>query len=479
MNNYKATIGIEVHAELKTNTKVFSKAQNSYHALVNTASSIVDLGYPGVLPIVNQEVINKALLAALALNCHINETMHFDRKNYFYPDLPKGYQITQSRTPIGYDGYLTIYNKEIGIERLHIEEDTCKSLHDNEKTLLNYNRAGVPLIEIVTKPVISSGEEAMLYLERLKELLFYLDISDCKMEEGSMRADVNVSVSKDEKLGTKCEVKNIGSIKDVGIAINYEIKRQIAKLEKGEQIIEETRKFDAKTNTTILMRVKEVGNDYRYFPEPDIPYLYLTFEEINKTKEKLYLLPDERRSIYLNKGIIEINVEKLIGNKKISDYLNNFLDTNINFKIASNLLLGDISSYLNKNKEDLTNTKLTKEKFIELVTMLDENIISSRICKDILKDILTLDLSIKEILEKNNISLLSNQDELTAIIKDVLKENPDSVKDYQNGKENAFKYLMGMVMKKTKGSANPQSVNAILTNLLSNNVNWLLTSFHV
>ena len=471
MNDYKLTVGIEVHVELKTNSKVFSTAKNSYNELVNTCSSIVDLGYPGVLPVVNKEVINKGILTSLALNCDVTKIMHFDRKNYFYPDLPKGYQITQARTPIGTNGYVNIGDKNIGILELHIEEDTCKSLHDNGKTLLNYNRAGVPLIEIVSRPDIHSKEDAMKYLERLKELLFYLDISDCKMEEGSMRADVNVSVSKTDELGTKCEVKNIGSIKDVGIAIEYEANRQIAILENGGSIREETRKFDKDTSSTILMRVKEVGNDYRYFPEPDIPYLYLGDEDINKQKEKLVLLPNERRNIYLNKGILDVNVEKLINNKSLSDYLNMYLDTDINFKIASNLLLGDISSYLNKEKIEISDTKLTLNKFMELVKMLDENIISSRIAKDILEDVLTLDLSIKEILDKNNISLLSSSDELESIVLEVLKENEASVRDYKNGKENAFKFLMGMVMKKTKGSANPKMVNDILSDLLSKDVN--------
>ena len=234
-NSYVPTIGIEVHVELKTNTKIFSPSKNSYDECVNVNINEIDLAYPGVLPTVNSEVVEKALKASLALNCLINKKMHFDRKNYYYPDLPKGYQITQNKTPIGYDGYVLINTndgvKKIEIERIHMEEDTCKSIHINNKTLLNYNRAGVPLIEIVTKPCISNGDEAVKYLEELKETLFYLGVSDCKIEEGSMRADVNVSVSKDNKLGTKCEVKNIGSISSVKTAIDYEINRQIDLLE--------------------------------------------------------------------------------------------------------------------------------------------------------------------------------------------------------------------------------------------------------
>ena len=468
MNDYKATIGIEVHVELKTNSKVFSPSLNNYDSYVNSNVSVIDLGYPGVLPVVNREVVNKALKASLALNCNINKVMHFDRKNYFYPDLPKGYQITQGRTPIGYDGYIKINDEKIvRIERLHIEEDTAKSLHSNGKTLLNYNRAGVPLVEIVSKPDITNAEEAVSYLERLRELLFYLDISDCKIEEGSMRADVNVSVSKTDKLGVKCEVKNIGSITNVGIAINSEIKRQIEILEAGGIIEEETRKFNAVDGSTTLMRKKEVGNEYRYFPEPDIPYLHLTDSEIEDMRSKLVLLPDERRKIYLDKGIILVNVEKIMNNKDISDYLNNYLDTNIDFKIASNILLGDISAYLNKNKISLNDTKLNKDKFIDLVNMLSSGDISSKIFKDILNDLLELDLSVKEILDKNNISLNNNTDELVEIVKSVLLENENSVNDYKNGKENAFKFLMGMCMKATKGSANPKLITDILRDLLS------------
>lgn len=471
MNDYKVTIGIEVHVELKTKTKVFSSSLNNYDLLPNSSVTLFDYGYPGSLPLLNKEVVDKGILTSLLLNCKVRKDMHFDRKNYFYPDLSKGYQITQADTPIGYDGYLDIGNKKVGITELHIEEDTCKSIHDGGKTYLNYNRAGVPLLEIVSEPDMNSKEEAMRYLERLRELLYYFDVSDCKMEEGSMRADVNISVSKTDKLGVRSEIKNIGSIKDVGVAIDYEIKRKIALLEKNEELREETRRFDSKTNSTILMRIREVDSGSRYFPDPDFPILHLTDEDISNIKKKIILTPDERRKIYLDKGIIDINVEKIINNKVISDYLNNFIDSDINFVIASNLLLGDISSYLNKSKIELSETKLTNDKFIELVNMLDDGTISSRICKDILDDVLETDLSIKDILSKNNITLLNDTDSLSKIIKEVLDENEASVKDYKSGKQNAIKYLMGMVMKKTKGAANPKMVNDLLIELLSKDVN--------
>ena len=469
--DYTPTIGIEVHIEVMSNTKIFSPSVNGYSDSVNRHVNIIDLGMPGVLPSLNKEVIYKALKASLALNCTINKRMHFDRKCYYYPDLPKGYQITQNETPIGINGKLKIGDdKYVLIEEMHIEEDTCKSLHVNGYTLLNYNRSGVPLIEIVTKPCITSSSDAMSYLENLRELMLYLGVSDCKIEEGSMRADVNVSVSKTDTLGTKCEVKNIGSIKDVGIAINEEIKRQIDILEGGGTLIPETRRFDSKLNTTVSMRKKEVGNDYRYIPEPDIPYVVLEDSYIENVKKDIVMLPSERREIYTNNGISNVNIEKLIANKDLSDYLNKFIDKNINLKIASNILLGDITSYLNKNKLSVYDTKIDS-KFIDIVNYLDSGKLSSKNFKDILQDLMESDLSLDEILKKNNISLVSNSDELMKVVTKVLDENKASVNDYKNGKDNAFKYLMGMVMKETKGSANPVIVNKLLKDLLSKDVN--------
>jgi len=466
-NNYTPTIGIEVHVEVLTNTKIFSKSINGYSDSVNKNVNVIDLGYPGTLPRVNKEVVHKALKAALGLNCSINKVMHFDRKCYYYPDLPKGYQITQSRTPIGINGKLKIdEDRYIEIEEMHIEEDTCKSIHVNGKTLLNYNRSGVPLIEIVSKPVIKSSDEAVKYLESLRELLLYLGVSDCKIEEGSMRADVNVSISKTDELGTKCEVKNIGSISNVKTAIEEEMKRQIEILENGGVIIPETRRFDSKNNTTVSMRKKEVGNDYRYIGEPDIPYVILDDSYIESVKRELIMLPNERRKIYKENGISDINIDKLINNKSMSDFLNKFIDKNINLKIASNILLGDIASYLNKNDIKLEETKI-EDKFVEVVNSLDSNKISSKIFKDILNDLMEKEDSLDDILKQNGISLVSNEEDLIKIVEKVLSENENSVNDYKNGKDNAFKYLMGMVMKETKGSANPVVVNNLLKDLLS------------
>ena len=468
MTNYIPTIGIEVHVELKTNTKIFSPSTNGYGQMANSLINPIDLGYPGTLPTVNKEVVNLAIKAAKILNCNIRHEMHFDRKNYFYPDNPKNFQITQSRTPIGYDGYVEIevggQKKRIEIEEMHIEEDTCKSTHRGNKTLLDFNRAGVPLIEIVTKPCISSSTEAKLYLEKLKELLFYCDVSDCKMEEGSMRCDANVSVRKNESdpYGTKCEIKNIGSISNVGISIEKEIIRQTRLLESGETFKAQTRRYDDKLGDTVLMRVKETGNDYRYFPEPDIPYLYVTDEMIKEVEQTIPMLPDERRKVYIEKGVSEINANKLVQNKPLSDYFNTMLDENTNFKTASNLLLGDISAYLNKTEKQITETTLTKERLLELISKIEDGSLTSKNLKDILETILESTKSIEEIIKDSGISNITDDTAIREIIKTIIANNPATVADYKAGHDRALKFFMGQVMKETKGSANPKLATDIL-----------------
>ena len=463
MNNYKPTIGIEVHLELNTNSKVFSHSKNKYSDTANTNINEIDLAYPGVLPTFNKGVLDKAILACLGLNMNISKVMHFDRKNYYYPDLPKGYQITQFDTPIGLDGYLTLSTgKKIGISDIHIEEDTCKSLHSNGKTLLNFNRCGVPLIEIVSAADMNSKEEAMDYAERLREIMLYLGVSDCKIEEGSMRFDVNVSVSKDDTLGVRSEIKNIGSISNIGDAIDYEVKRKIELLEKGEEPLFETRKFDSNSGTTVFMRTKDTNNDYRYFPEPDIPYLYLSEEDIDSVKQDLVMLPYERREVYKKRNVSDINIDKLIANKELSDYLNMFLDTNIDFVTASNILLGDICSYLNKKRISIFNTKLSKDRFILVVDALKNEEISSKIFKEILNSIME-----DESIDLDSYKQVDNDDEIESIIKSVLDKYPDSVADYKKGKDNAVKFLMGMCMKESGGKINPKRAMEILLNLLN------------
>lgn len=468
MSNYIATIGVEVHVELKTKTKIFSNSKNGYGQMANSLTNVIDLGYPGTLPTLNEEVVNLAIKAATVLNCKIRREMHFDRKNYFYPDNPKNYQITQFATPIGYDGYVEIEvdgeKKKVYIEEMHIEEDTCKSTHRGEKTLLDFNRAGVPLIEIVTKPCMSSSKEAKAYLEKLKELLFYSDISDCKMEEGSMRADANVSIRKKETdpFGIKAEIKNIGSISNVGLSIEKEIARQAKIYDAGETFKPQTRRFDDKLGDTVLMRVKETGNDYRYFPEPDIPFVIITDERIENVKKTIPMLPDERREKYVSIGVSEINTTKLIQNRSLSNYFNYLLEEKLNHQIASNLLLGDISAYLNKNEKEITDTTLSKERFIELVNLVDNNTLTSKNLKSILDIILESTDSIEVIMKNEGIENITDDKEIRKTIQKIIKDNPESVTDYKNGHDRAIKYLMGQVMKETKGKANPKMANDIL-----------------
>ena len=329
----KPTIGIEVHCELKTNSKAFSQSKNTYGEIPNTMINVLDLGYPGTLPVLNKKIIDLGIKAAIVLNCDITRTIYFDRKNYFYPDNPKNYQVTQNSTPIGRNGYVLIeydgIKKKIEIEEIHIEEDTCKSIHESNHTLLDFNRAGIPLVEIVTKPVISNEKEAVLYLEALREMFLYAGISDVKIEEGSMRCDLNISLSNTEKLGTKVEVKNIGSISNVADSVLYEIKRQEKLLNEGIVLKEETRRWDDKTSSTILMRVKETGNDYRYFPEPDIPKVIIDDEWINNIKKEIPMLPNELKEKYKNLGINEITIKTLIQNRELSLFLNQLIDKNI------------------------------------------------------------------------------------------------------------------------------------------------------
>lgn len=468
MSSYIPTVGIEVHCELKTNTKIFSNSVNGYGQMANALTNVVDLGYPGTLPTLNKEVLNLAIKAALILNCKIRPKMHFDRKNYFYPDNPKNYQITQAETPIGYDGYVEIEvngkKKKIEIEEMHIEEDTCKSTHRGTKTLLDFNRAGVPLIEIVTKPCMESGEEAKLYLEKLRELLFYSDVSDCKIEEGSMRADANVSIRKEvsDPYGTKAEIKNIGSISNVKLSIDKEIERQSKLYDKGETFLPQTRRFDSKLNDTVLMRVKETGNDYRYFPEPDIPYVYITEEQINEVRKTIPMLPDERREKYQSLGISEVNAKKLVQNRSLSDYLNDLFEEKIDFKTASNLLLGDISAYLNKNEIEITKTNLLKEKFVELTNNISDGTLTSKNLKEILDTVMESDKTIEEIIKEAGIKNITDNSAITEMIKKIISENPESVADYKAGKDRAIKYLMGQVMKESKGTLNPSMAMDIL-----------------
>ena len=468
----KPTIGIEVHCELKTNSKAFSPSANTYGEVPNKVANVIDLGYPGTLPTLNKGLLDLGIKCALVLNCDITGEMFFDRKNYFYPDNPKNYQITQFNTPIGRNGYVSVsydgIDKNIEIEEIHMEEDTCKSIHEQDHTLLNFNRAGIPLIEIVTKPCISNEKEAVLSLENLREMLLYSGVSDVKIEEGSMRCDLNISLSDSDKLGTKIEVKNIGSISAVKDSILYEIKRQTEMINNGDILREETRRWDEKTGTTILMRVKETGNDYRYFPEPDIPKVILDSEWIMSIKKTIPMLPNELKDKYRDLNINEIAIKSLIQNRELSIFLNELIDMNVNPVISANILTGDILSYLNKKYITFNETKVSLDNIKDIVNLLESGEISSKIGKEIISELLENGGDVSSIIEEKGLKQISNTVDLLNIINTILDNNPKSIEDYKNGLDRSIKFLMGQIMKETKGQANPKLANELLVQELEN-----------
>ena len=462
---YKKTIGREVHVELNTNSKFFSSSLNNYNSLPNHNVNYIDLAYPGTLPTLNKEAINQGIRAAILLNASINKEMHFDRKNYFYPDIPKNYQITQNTTPIGVNGYIEIelngVKKKIRIHDLHLEEDTAKSIHKEDKSYLDFNRAGLPLLEIVSEADMESGEEAVLYLEKLRELFLYAGISDCKIEEGSMRCDANISISKTDKLGTKVEIKNIGSISNVGIAIDKEAKRQEELLTKGEVIKEQTRRYDDNLKDTVLMRYKETGNDYRYFKEADIPMFYLTDEEIEEIKNSLPMTAEKLRKVFKENGILDINIEKLIKNKDYSLMLSKIIDKNYSLVIASNLLLGPVSQYLNETSKNILDTLLDIDRFEKILKAFSNEEIDNKMFKDMLKDFMENEEDV-ELIIKNYKSSLMDTDTLREIIVEIINNSKSEVEEIKAGNERKIQYLVGQTMKKTSGKVSPKSINEII-----------------
>lgn len=462
---YKKTIGLEVHVELNTNSKFFSSSLNNYNSLPNHNVNYIDLAYPGTLPTLNKEAINQGIRAAILLNASINKEMHFDRKNYFYPDIPKNYQITQNTTPIGVNGYIEIevngVKKKIRIHDLHLEEDTAKSIHKEDKSYLDFNRAGLPLLEIVSEADMESGEEAVLYLEKLRELFLYAGISDCKIEEGSMRCDANISISKTDKLGTKVEIKNIGSISNVGIAIDKEAKRQEELLTKGEIIKEQTRRYDDNLKDTVLMRYKETGNDYRYFKEADIPMFYLTDEEIEEIKNSLPMTAEKLRKVFKENGILDINIEKLIKNKDYSLMLSKIIDKNYSLVIASNLLLGPVSQYLNETSKNILDTLLDIDRFEKILKAFSNEEIDNKMFKDMLKDFMENEEDV-ELIIKNYKSSLMDTDTLREIIVEIINNSKSEVEEIKAGNERKIQYLVGQTMKKTSGKVSPKSINEII-----------------
>ncbi len=466
MSKYVPVIGLEVHCELKSESKNFSTAKNG-DGEVNTNLTVVDIGYPGILPVVNKEAVRKSLMVALALNCEIPEKLSFDRKNYYYPDLPKGYQITQFGSPIGIKGYVMInadgVDKKITIQDTHLEEDTANMEHLSSYSLIDYNRAGVPLLETVTDPCISSAKEAIAYLEALRNIFLYLGVSDARADKGQIRVDVNVSLKKedDDKLGTRVEMKNINSFTTVKEAIEVEIKRQTEILEAGGVIEQETRRYDEVNKCTHFMRGKVDAIDYKYYREPNIPDIRLSKEFIDSVREVMPVLEYERKQKYINEyGISIVDAGTLTKDKKLSDYFEEITSYGANPKDTSNIIVGFLLGYLNKNNRDISSVNISTKDFSEVIKMMSDGKISNKQVKDIFTKALDEDKNILDI-AKSMGEQITDKEEIRKIIKEVFSENTKVIEDYKSGK-NIGGFMMGLVMKKTGGKVNPGITNMIL-----------------
>lgn len=468
--HFETVIGLEVHVELKTNTKMFSDAPAHFGAGPNTNLSVVDLAYPGTLPVPNKEAINFGMKAAMALNMDIADITKFDRKNYFYPDNPKAYQISQFDRPIGENGWIDIEvngeTRRIGITRLHLEEDAGKSTHKDDHSLVDLNRQGTPLVEIVSEPDIRTPEEAYAYLEKLKAIIQYTGVSDVKMEEGSLRCDANISLRPygQEEFGTKAELKNLNSFNFVRKGLEHEEKRQEKVLMKGGVIEQETRRFDEKTNETILMRVKEGSDDYRYFPEPDLVEIHIDQDWKDRIRESIPLLPDELKEKYVNEyELPAYDAHVLTLKKETSDFFNEMVETNgADVKLASNWLMGGVNEYLNKNQVELGETELTPQNLSDMIKLIEDGTISSKQAKKVFNVLVEKGGDAKKTVKDLGMEQISDPKILGEMVTEVLDANEQSIEDFKNGKDRAIGFLVGQIMKKSKGQANPKMVNQIL-----------------
>ena len=458
---FEAIIGLEIHVEMKTKSKMFSSGPVSYGEDPNTMVNVVDMGFPGVMPVVNKQAVINAIRVSHALNMKIDDTVIFERKNYFYSDLPKGYQITQQFRPIGSDGYLLINTsqgeKKIGIERLHMEEDTCKQLHSWDFSLLDYNRAGIPLIEIVSRPDLRTGEEAAKYVEKIRSIVSFLDVSDGKMEEGSLRCDVNISLREKgaEKFGTKVEIKNLNSIANIQKAIDFEISRQSIVLEFGGVIEQETRRFDEGSKETVLMREKTDAVDYKYFTEPNIAPIKLSKEFIDEAIRTSPELAEVKLERYKKLGLNEYDSSLLIADKDISNYFDESVKSGASPKLLANWIIGDIQSVLNKEDISIKEFKVNPCLLGELVLLIEQGKVSNKQAREFFAKMIVNPVSPKKLLEESGTSLISDEETLKAIVKEVVDANEQSVIDFKNGKDRAMGFIVGQIMKKTQGKANP------------------------
>lgn len=475
---YEVVIGLEIHTQLLTNTKAFSTDEAEYGAMPNTNISVVNLGYPGTLPRHNKEAINMALKVGIACDCDITPYCLYARKNYFYADLPKGYQITQDKTPLCENGFVAIKKengeeKNIQLTRIHLEEDSGKSIHDMDMyhSLIDYNRAGTTLIEIVTEPVIKTGEEAGLFVSEVRKLVRYLEVCDGNMEEGSLRCDANISVMLKgaSEFGTKVEVKNMNSISNVRKAIEYETARQIESVEANIPVVQETRSFDAVKGETFSMRAKEVATDYRYFPEPDLPPLVVSQEWINETREGMPKLPGELYKEFTTVyGLSHYDAQVITENKETAQYYLQILEHTTNYKAAANYLMGAVRGYLNRNAIELSDFALQPLQIAEIIRLIDEGVISNAVGEQTLFPALVESPSrkAKELAEELNVIQNSDDDFIIDLVQQVLGEFPDKVEAYKNGKKGLLGLFMGEVMKRSGGKADPKMATKLLREAL-------------
>ena len=467
--HFETVIGLEVHVELKTDSKIFSPSPAHFGAEPNTNTNVIDLGYPGVLPVVNKRAVEWGMKAAMALNMTVARESKFDRKNYFYPDNPKAYQISQFDQPIGENGWIDIEvngeTKRIGITRAHLEEDAGKLTHKNGYSLVDLNRQGTPLIEIVSEPDIRTPEEAYAYLEKLRSIIQYIEVSDVKMEEGSMRCDANISIRPygQDEFGTKTELKNLNSFTFVKKGLEYEEKRQEQVILSGGIIEQETRRFDETTGATKLMRVKEGSDDYRYFPEPDIVPMIISDEWMEEVRKTIPELPDARQKRYQEElGLPAYDAHVLTLTKEMSDMFEKTVSLGADPKLASNYLMVDVNAYLNKVQKELSETKLTAEGLAGMIKLITDVTISSKIAKKVFAELIEHGGDAEKIVKEKGLVQVSDSGQLLAWVNEALDNNPKSIEDYKNGRDRAIGFLVGQIMKASKGQANPQMINKML-----------------
>jgi len=473
---WETVIGLEIHAQLNTKSKIFSGASTQFGAKPNSHACAVDLGLPGVLPVVNKEAVSKAVRFGLAVDAHINQINVFDRKNYFYPDLPKGYQISQLELPIVGEGKIDIMvggeSKTIGVTRAHLEEDAGKSIHDlyDDYTAVDLNRAGTPLLEIVSEPDMRSAEEAVAYAKKIHSLVQYIDICDGNMQEGSFRCDANVSIRPlgQKEFGTRTELKNINSFKFLEKAINLEVERQQDLLEDGGRVIQETRLYDADKNETRSMRSKEEANDYKYFPDPDLLPVEVTNELLEQIKKELPELPHQKKARYVESlGLSDYDADVITSSKEIADYYDSMIANNSNAKLCANWVMGELSAALNKDQLDISQSPISPEELSLLIERISDNTISGKIAKDVFKTLWSQEGSVDQIIDSKGLKQITDTGEIEKIIEEVISNNSAQVEQYRSGNEKILGFFVGQIMKATNGKANPKQVNDILREKLA------------